>query len=294
MKHILIAGGDKRNVYLANSLSKDGFKVKVIGFDDNIYFNPGVEKVRCAEEHGSGCALLIFGIPASFDGVKLWTPLSDEEVMLEEIIRRIPDDCIITGGRINLCPDSFGDTEPTDYTTRCDFAWLNAVPTAEGAIAAVMSDCNKTLADSLCAITGFGRCSEVLAQKLKAFGCSVHIYARSTKDLSHAAALGFKAYHLNYMKKVIGMYDIIFNSVPFGIFDAEHIENIKENCIFADIASAPGGIAENTPKDKINYKFLPGLPGAYSPESAAEIIKKVIMTLIQEKGKDTRQWLLKD
>ena len=127
---------------------------------------------------------------------------------------------------------------------------------------------------------------------VKAFEANVHIYARSIKDLSHAAACGFESRHLDFMAENINQYDIIFNSVPFGIFNADHVKNMKKECIFADIASAPGGIAKNAPKEKINYKFLPGLPGSYSPVSAAEIIKKVVMTLIREKGKDARQWLL--
>ena len=184
MKHILIAGGDKRNVYLANSLNSEGFTVKVIGFDKSVCFDKGIERITDAKVCAPGCVLAIFGIPASFDGIRLWTPMSFKEIYLSDITGNLPSDCILAGGRVNLCPQSFEGFDVTDYTTRCDFAYLNAVPTAEGAIEAVMKDSEKTLADSVCAVTGFGRCSEILAQRLGAFGTEVHIYARSPKDLS--------------------------------------------------------------------------------------------------------------
>ena len=41
----------------------------------------------------------------------------------------------------------------------------------------------------------------------------------------------------------------------------------------------------------INYVFLPGIPGKYSPYTAAEIILKTIENIIAESGKDAKLWI---
>ena len=58
---------------------------------------------------------------------------------------------------------------------------------------------------------------------------------------------------------------------------------------FADIASAPGGADADEAKARgINYLFLPGLPGKYSPVTAAQIIFKTITNI----GKEANLWNL--
>ena len=45
MYHVLVAGGDKRNIYLAEELSRDGFKVSVCGFDESVSFDNNIKRV---------------------------------------------------------------------------------------------------------------------------------------------------------------------------------------------------------------------------------------------------------
>ena len=284
MYHILVAGGDKRNIYLADILSSDGFRVSVCGFGEEINFADGVRPAHNIKKTASECDVIILPLPLSFDGITLNAPFGNECVYIEDILSSANKSCIIAGGRVSK---DLMERYPRiiDYSKRDDFSFLNAVPTAEGAIEAAMKESPKTLAESDCMVTGFGKCSRALSLRLKALGCRVDIFARSSKDIAHAECLGFNGFYLSGLEDLIGNYDMIFNTVPFGIFGKNAMERMKENVVFIDIASAPGGIAEDADKSKLSYHFLPGLPGKYSPYTAAEIIKKVISAIMLENGK---------
>lgn len=284
MHHILVAGGDKRNVFLAEILKNDGHKVSVCGFNEETLFPEGIERISDIKNAMSLFDIIVLPLPLSFDGITLNTPYGNDCIYIDDILRYAKKECVVVGGRVGneiLAKYPF----VTDYSKREDFAFLNAVPTAEGAIEAAMKETNKTLWGAKCMVTGFGKCARVLAMKLKSLMCEVHIFARSARDLAHAQCLGFKTFHLNSLKCEACNYDMIFNTVPFGIFGEAEVENMQNSTLFIDIASAPGGIAEDADKSKLSYRFLPGLPGKYSPYTAAEIIKKVISAILLEKGK---------
>lgn len=287
MYHILVAGGDERNIYLAKLLSEENCKVSVCGFDNSVNFEPNIERVSDIKKSSSMSDLIILPLPVTKNNIILNTPYSSESIYISDILNYAKKGSVITGGRVNEGLAS----SVIDYSKRDDFSYLNSVPTAEGAIEAAMKESKKTIAGSVCMVTGFGKCAESLAHLLKAINAKVHIYARSIKDLSHASSLGFESYHISEIETQISRYDLIFNSVPFGIFNKECTDKINKNSVFIDIASAPGGIDCDVDKENINYHFLPGLPGKYSPYTAAEIIKKVILTIVRESGKDALRWL---
>ncbi|HBR32305.1 MAG TPA: dipicolinate synthase subunit DpsA, partial [Clostridiales bacterium] len=69
-------------------------------------------------------------LPCSVDDENVNTPLHDEKIPLSEIFCHVSDEQILCGGMINFCrPNSY------DYYEREELKILNAIPTAEGAIA---------------------------------------------------------------------------------------------------------------------------------------------------------------
>lgn len=294
MKRILIAGGDKRNIYLARILDTEGFEVKACGFDLGVNLGGNIEIATNAKKAAMQSDVIIFGLPASFDNITVNTPHCEDCIYLCDILNSANKNAVIAGGRISEELIKKYGKEIIDYSKRDDFAYLNAVPTAEGAIKACMDELPRTIFGIKCAVTGFGKCAEVLSVMLKSLNADPVVFARSAKDLAHSKALGIKSFHLTDLPAMSKDFDAVFNTVPFGIFSEECINNLKKDCVFIDIASAPGGICNDSLKEKIKYKFLPGLPGKYSPYTAAEIIKNVILTIIRESGKDAYGWPLTD
>lgn len=288
MNNALIVGGDMRSVCLAREFKKRGFSPLVCGID--------AEKLADA---GSLCddfarslslaSLIILPLPVTKDGVRLYTPLWQGELFVADVLRYANKDALICGGRMNC--DLFREHAlmAVDYAARDDFASLNAVPTAEGAIEAVMKLLPVTIFSSSALVTGFGKTAKVLALTLKAMGANVTVCARSVRDRSLAEAFGLKAVHLDEMHLYLPRADIVFNTIAHRVFFARELDAIREHTPFADLASAPGGADADEAKARgINYLFLPGLPGKYSPVTAAQIIFKTITNI----GKEANLWNL--
>ena len=288
MSSIIIVGGDKRNLYLAEQLYQKGCDVCTAFIDES----------PCAISDGDikgalrAAKIVILPLPCSKDKTNINAPLGSAQLSLEDLSASISADALVFGGKIDKEMFEKKGICAYDYAEREDFAALNAVPTAEGAIEAVMKILPVTIFGSRVLVTGFGKCAKVLSLTLKAMGARVTVCARSSRDLSMAKALGFDTVPLKHMHMVLEGSDIIFNTVPHRIFGLYELDKIPPHTPLADIASLPGGADPAMAADKnINYVFLPGIPGKYSPYTAAEIILKTIENIIAESGKDAKLWI---
>lgn len=154
------------------------------------------------------------------------------------------------------------DGEIFDYGARDDFAILNALPTAEGAIECAMREYEGTILGSKCLVTGFGRIGKILAHKLVLLGANVTVSARKPSDLAYVKALGYNALNTENLRTV-KRFDIVFNTIPRLIFDRELLMNTDTNTLIIDLASLPGGLILIPPK---NSEFMP-LGHCRSPEN---------------------------
>ena len=286
MNRILVVGGDMRFVYLARLLEEKGCSVTVKG----VGTTAAKKTTLSLGEESNMADVIILPVPFTTDGVTINAPLCDERLYLKEMWDNIRDDALIFGGVVgekhNEYPKNF-----YDYAKRDDFAIRNAVPTAEGAIEAVMKHMNVTIFGSKAVVTGFGRCAKVLSLTLKALGADVTVCARKAGDLAMAEAFGMKSVHMKKLGETVGDADVIFNTVPFEIFKKEELSKLKKDCPLADLASLPGGVDRESAEElNVKYLFLPSLPGKYSPCTAAEIILKTIENIMEEIGKEGTLW----
>ena len=288
MSKILIIGGDNRNLYLAKKLYRMGCDVSSLYIDNSV----------CASDNGNAseiinkAKLIVLPLPCTPDGVNINTPLCKSGIGLNTLYSSIAPDAIVFGGKLDIFAFESRGITAYDYAAREDFAALNAVPTAEGAIEAVMKMLPVTICGCKALITGFGKISKVLSQALWHLGADVTIAARKTSDLAMAEALGYKSVRISDMHSALKEADIIFNTVPHRIFGEKELDSITAGVPFADLASMPGGTNPQIAEQKnINYVFLPGIPGKYSPASAADIILKTIENIIAESGKDAKLWI---
>ncbi|MBQ4528341.1 MAG: NAD(P)-binding domain-containing protein [Clostridia bacterium] len=295
MSRILIVGGDMRNACLAKILHSEGFDVCVCGINREIFEDSDICFCSSVKEGAADASLIILPLPCSADNITLATPLFDDCIYLSDIYENALKSAIICGGKINTTEFEKHSLYAVDYAQRDDFASLNAVPTAEGAIEAVMKYLPITVFSSNAVVTGFGKSGKVLALTLKAMGANVTVCARSQKDLALASAFGINALPLDKMHTALENADMVFNTVPHTIFKERELSAIKHECPIVDIASLPGGVDRNALENLgIRYLFLPGLPGKYSPVSAARIIWRTIINIIGESGKDASLWNLRE
>lgn len=283
MKTFGIIGGDKRQLFLAESLLKDGFNVLLAGFGK--LREQGFENLS-----GTDAAILysdavILPLPSVRADKSVNAPMSERSIFFSDgalsVMKTKPVFAAMRDRLLRAYPLLDGG-EVFDYAARDDFAVLNAVPTAEGAVELAMREYEGTIFGSSALVVGFGRIGKILARMLRSLGATVTVCARKPSDFAYIAALGYKAKHTNALSYVHG-YDLVFNTVPAMIFDETLLKNTDKSALIIDLASLPGGVDfESARKLGIDAHRALSLPGKCSPKTAGEIIKKTVFSIIEE------------
>lgn len=278
-----IIGGDKRQLFLAKSISDSCYDVLLGGFDR--LESHGSLSLCNVKKAISESDALIFPLPSIRTDGTLNTPFSNENILLDgddiEIILKKP---VFTTMKIRFLKayPRLSDGEIFDYGARDDFAILNALPTAEGAIECAMREYEGTISGSKCLVAGFGRIGKILAHKLVLLGANVTVSARKPSDLAYVKALGYNALNTENLRTV-KRFDIAFNTIPKLIFDRELLMNTDTNTLIIDLASLPGGVDFDTAEKLGIYAVRAlSLPGKCAPKTAGEIIKTTVFDIIKE------------
>ena len=285
--NILIIGGDKREAELFSHLKKTGAKVLMFGFDKYAYRNEIVVADNLVESILNAQVVItpLAGIEADGD---IYAPYSSVKLSLNNltIFRAFNPGTLFLAGHLHpSLTEIFTRHEVMICeTSKLDeISVLNAVPTAEGAIQAAMENTDITIHKSQSFVLGFGRCGKILALTLKALGADVSVAARRTEVLALIEAMNFNPVPIGQLADKISSADIIFNTIPALVVDAEVLYRIKSSTIIIDISSFPYGV-DFAVAERLNIKaiILPGLPGKVAPKTAGKILAQVYPQLIKE------------
>lgn len=283
IKSFGIIGGDKRQLFLAKAIYDSGYSVMLGGFDR--LRSTGNLVLGDIKAVAAKCDVLILPVPSVRADGSINTPFSDECTVLDDelinIMLQKPIFVAMKDKFLKAYPQ-FEKAEIFDYAAKDEFAILNALPTAEGAVEVAMNKFEGTIAGSRCLITGYGRIGKVLAEMLKNMKAEVTVSARKSSDLAFAQAFGYKMLNTNKLKSVKN-FDLVFNTVPDIIFDRELLSATDKNTIIIDLASLPGGVDfEAAHELGIEAVRALSLPGKCAPKTAGEIIKTTVFNTIEE------------
>lgn len=270
-------GGDKRQLYCAASAAQDGYGIFVSGFE-KCGTMMGLQNIDIKTTIDNADALIL-PVPVSKDGLTLHAPLAEKTISLEELFNMTGNKPVFCGMKQKLpCQRE----RIFDYSQREEFAVANAVPTSEGAIETAMLEYEGTISSSRCLVTGYGRIGRVLSDMLKGLGADVTVSARNLKDLAFIRAAGMKAIPSDSLH---GSYDLIFNTVPYRIFDAHTLAKTAVNALVIDLASLPGGV-DGSAAERLGIKVIHALslPGKVAPKSSGIIIKNAVYNIIREES----------
>ena len=285
---ILIVGGDQRQAYLANELAEEGFNVVAVLSDTNHLFNSSVKKKSNIQLASKNAGVFVFPVPfCDADGF-VNAPFSKQKLSYLDFAKIIKPNSYVFGGKI---PSGFFDKvkdkkiKVTDFLKREEFAILNGIPTAEGAIEIAIREKTTTLWKSKCLICGYGNIASPLAKILSAMGAEIEILTKSSKSKSKAMSDGLKLLNLEDLKNEIGSYDIIFNTAPERVFVPEVLKNASRSSLFIDLASKPGGIDFECAKEQgLEVIWALALPAKTAPVTAGRIVKNTILNVLSERG----------
>ncbi len=164
-----------------------------------------------------------------------------------------------------------------------ELAYLNSVPTAEGAVRLAQERAIKTIHGSRALVVGYGRCGIALAALLKGMGSHVTVAARQAGTLAKAFAAGHNPHFAGEMSRVLGSFDFLFNTAPDMVFTEELLVCMRRDSILIDIASGAGGTDYQAAKKLGRIAVLaPSLPGKFTPETAGHVLGRVLPRIIIE------------
>ena len=284
-KSITVVGGDLRIVKLIEMLDKDGYKVFTYGLENSeeLLNLDSVEMCPTLEEAVSNSKIVVGPIPLSSDRKRLSTPFGRNNVELSEFVNCLKDKYLIAGN-INIREElEEKGVQFTDLLKREEFSVLNTIATAEGTIQIAMEETQRTVHGSNVLVMGFGRIGKVLAKMLDGIGAKVYCEARKNEDISWIKAYGYNPVHLNDLNENLNKFDIIINTIPFQILDAERLDLIKKESIIIDLASNPGGVDRKAARDRgIKVIWALSLPAKVAPLTSAEFIKETLYHVLKE------------
>lgn len=276
-----IIGGDKRQLYLADSIRNDGHIVRLFGFDS--LDDGSVDSEKDLSDVISMSDALILPLPLSRNGKDIFAPFSSKPISIDDIAMLTDmNKPVFCGLKINSGISPLSAHNCFFYGTREEFAAANAIPTAEGAIACAMENSDITLCGSDCLVTGYGRIGRVLSMFLRGLGATVTVSARKYRDIELIRAAGMAS---GRIENISGHFDFIFNTVPSLILDRKRLEAIGKDSLIIDLASLPGGVDDSAANElSVPLIHALSLPGKVAPKTAGKIIKNAVYNIIGEES----------
>lgn len=294
---LALLGGDRRQRWTAERLASCGAEVAVWGIDGELPAAASIVRAADWQSAVRGARAILLPLPVSGDGIRIASAsdLSDgNELRLTHLLDSIDKDQPVFGGRF---PPAFKNAAEEhgvrllDYSEQELFQIRNARPTAEGALEIAMRELPVVLDRIEAAVIGYGRIGRVLADMLGALGASVTIAARKPVDLTWADMHRFRPLKIEVVDQkntlcTLGKHcRVIFNTVPYWLFDRTVLESLDPEVLFIDLASSPGGVDPQTAQNcGVKVIRALSLPGKCAPQTAGEIIADTVLDMLRREG----------
>ncbi|MCZ0755410.1 dipicolinic acid synthetase subunit A [Anoxybacillus sp. J5B_2022] len=283
--HVVIIGGDARQLEVIRKLTELDAKLSLIGFDQLAHSFTGVTKMYIDEVDFSDVDAIILPVHGTNLEGKIDTVFSNEQIFItEEMLLKTPKHCTIYSGISNSYLDELMKKVNRKYVQlfeRDDVAIYNSIPTAEGTIMMVIQHTDFTIHGSRIAVLGLGRVGMTVARTFAALGAKVKVGARRSEHLARITEMGLEPFHLHDLEKEVRDIHVCINTIPTMIVTASVISKMPAHTLIIDLASKPGGTDfRYAEKRGIKALLAPGLPGVVAPKTAGQIIANVLSQLL--------------
>ena len=264
---LLLIGGDARMKCLAGLARARGHEALLLGHGETLL------------SEAAPCDRVVLPFPAAVVEGMVPSPLVQEKLPVESILPLIAPGATVFAtnpGTALLQYIQKHDCTRVDFQDSEAFLTRNAVPSAEGAILALMSRSPACVGGSQCAIVGYGRIGRALALRLRSLGARVTVAARSAAARANAENDGCAAIPMNALHKA-NVFRYMINTVPAPVVGRKALLALPKNALVVDLASAPYGVdLEAASALHIEAWREPSLPGRHFPETAAAAMLAVI------------------
>lgn len=262
-RKILIAGGDIRMLYAALKLS-DIYDVEIMGYSEEMLSDEGKEILKKLKKADGNADVMLLPPVVTDSNGKINSPFYKGTLEILDAIDNVKENGVLLMGiKGENAKEAAARKNIWVYNYMKDetLALANAVPTAEAAIKTAIEKTGRTIWNSRVLVTGFGRIGTILSDRLLKLGAYVTAAARTEYARMKIKAMGAVPAKILPTKSTLSKMDIIFNTVPAEIFTFDDVISLKKDCVFIELASAPGGIDKEAVKViGNNYLCASGLP----------------------------------
>lgn len=215
-------------------------------------------------------------------------PMDADQADLARILRAAQPGTLALGGRVSepvQAAAKAAGVELVDYFLRPELACLNAVPTAEGCLALLMRERERTLWQSGVLVLGGGRVAEAIYTRLHLLGAYVTMAARAPDQRARALSAGCQAAPLTDLPRLLPGFDAVVNTIPALVLGKERLARLPKGALILDLASMPGGV-DFTAAHELNLRTIHALslPARCAPQTAGELVAHTVLTILQERS----------
>ncbi|CAM3078775.1 dipicolinic acid synthetase subunit A [Sporolactobacillus spathodeae] len=293
-RHIVILGGDARQIEVIDKLIALDARLSLVGFDQlDRNFN-GAMKVTMDEVQPRTVDSLILPVSGTDEEGTVETTFSNQQVKLtEEWLAETPDHCTIYSGISTPYLDHIAQKngrEVVKLFARDDVAIYNSIPTVEGTIMMVIQHTDITIHHANVIVLGLGRTGMSVARAFHALGAHVKVGDRNPRQIARAIEMGVDAFYLKNLGDEVDDAEICINTIPAMVLTSRVLSKMPASSFIIDLASLPGGTDFRFAKKRgIKAIITPGLPGLVAPKTAGKIIANVMQELLEEKFKEEEE-----
>ncbi|MFI3229840.1 MAG: hypothetical protein R3Y23_06770 [Bacillota bacterium] len=157
-----------------------------------------------------------------------------------------------------------------------DYTFANSILTAEGALMHAIEATDLALADLSILILGYGHLGKALYKVFYPFNHNLTFAARSMHDISEIKFLGCRALTIAESAKQMPKYDLIINTIPAELFDAQ--PDLNPNVVILELASKiyPFDYYKLSGQG-IAHRILGSLPSKVAKVSASNLLLYTIL-----------------
>ena len=258
---VVAVGADARLRAAAQTLENAGMAVSFFENDVRLF---------------SSADAVLLPLPMSRDGIHV----RDTSLEIQTILDAVGEDVPIFAGKT----DGITDARLVDYAKDDFFEQMNAPPTAEGALAIVLSETAITVCGMRVGILGFGRVARAVAYLFRAVGADVTVFVRREEARASAELAGYRGVSLTSLAETVCEMDTVINTIPHRIVTGEVISRMEKDTLIVDLASVPGGVDFDLAREAgIRAIHALALPGKYSPKTAGAIIGETVLSLLSQR-----------
>lgn len=284
-EHVLVIGGDARQIEVARVLSVIYKRVNVFGHPSQ-NLPDTVDSVADLSQALSDAEIIILPISGMNDAGMVRGYQGDPLIDFGNHFRGLKENTLIVTGQFTAKWQKISaemGIKVIEYAEDDRIAIPNSIPTAEGAAQIAMEELPITIHGSTVIVCGFGRVGTATAGVFKSLGARVIVTVRRQALLDRAIELGLEAVFQKDLAEIIGSADLIVNTVPALVLGAQELAGVSPEALIIDLASPPGGTDfEAAEKLKLKAILAPGLPGKVAPKTAGKILASAIPQLIAD------------